>query len=579
MLTCRLVAFLAAGLSLCTCLCAFHIPTGRESRLPLFLSDYNEEHPSRKTKRIRPIRLSSIEDKVNIRRVEAEARREQALQDPTLLTSIRFSDRNEIHPATKRAIVEVLGLQEMTQIQAETFALAMQGVSVVGRARTGTGKTLAFLIPSLERLLLGDKELYIPGRTIGILVVAPTRELAQQIADQAALLLTYHSSDMTVACLYGGTKIQRDINLLSNQGRLPAVLVATPGRLLEHLSETKIQGRKFCDIVDATKIVVLDEMDCLLDMGFKNDVMKIMSHLPRKRQTLLFSATLPKSMRGVIDNLLGNNYEEINCVDEKDVASLTNARVEQSYVLLESMDDYVTSLVRIILHEIDRTKTYKIVIFLPTTKLVAFFADYLEFGLKMPGVARLHSRMSQSARQRTSQHFRSTPLPSILLTTDVSSRGVDYPDVSLVVQHGSPDNEDTYIHRLGRTGRAGKQGKGVQVVLPFEKKLIGKLSRRGMVENSELLRPPRDRQLMVGKPVQAIRSGDALLTPAAEGAYRSFLACYVERAPEFGVHVSEIVDAAVAFSRSVGLSREPGLDEKTAVRLGIEDLVTVVGKE
>jgi ATP-dependent RNA helicase MSS116 len=579
MATCRLVAFLAAGLSLCTCLCAFHMPAERESMRPLFLSDYNEKDTSRKSKRIRPIRLSSVDDKVNIRRMEAEGRREQALQDPTLLTSIRFSDRNEIHPATKRAILEVLGLHEMTQIQAETFAVAMQGVSVVGRARTGTGKTLAFLVPSLERLLLGDKELYIPGRMIGILVVAPTRELAQQIADQAALLLTYHSSDMTVACLYGGTKIQRDINLLSNQGRLPAILVATPGRLLEHLSETKIQGRKFCDILGATKIVVLDEMDCLLDMGFKNDVMKIMSHLPRKRQTLLFSATQPKSMRGVISNLLGKNYEEINCVNEKDVASLTNARVDQSYVILESMDDYVTSLLHIILHEIGRTKNYKIVIFLPTTKLVAFFADYMESGLGMSGIARLHSRMSHSSRKKTSHLFRSTPLPSILDTTDVSSRGVDYPDVSLVVQHGSPDSEDTYIHRLGRTGRAGKQGKGVQVVLPFEKKLIGKLRRRGMVETPELLQPPRDSQLMVGKPFLAIRSGDALLTPAAKGAYRSFLACYVERAPEFGIDVSEIVDAAGAFSRSVGLSREPGLDQKTAVRLGIEGLVTVVGKE
>ena len=546
---------------------------------PLFLSDYSEEDLSRKTKRIRPVRLSSINDKLDIRRVEAQARREQALQDPTLLTSIIFSDRNDIHPSTKRAILEVFGIHEMTQIQAETFSVAVQGVSVVGRARTGTGKTLAFLIPSLERLLQGDKDLYIPGRTIGILVVAPTRELAQQIADQAASLLTYHSSDMTVACIYGGTKIQRDINLLSNQSRLPAILVATPGRLLEHLSETKIQGRKFCDILGATKIAVLDEMDCLLDMGFKKDVMKIMSYLPRKRQTLLFSATLPKSMRGVIGDLLGKNYEEINCVNENDVASLTNARVEQSYVLLESMDDYVASLVRIIQHEIDRTKNYKIVVFLPTTKLVAFFTNYLESGLGMPGIACLHSRMSQSARQRISQHFRSTPLPSILVTTDVSSRGVDYPDVSLVIQHGSPDSEDTYIHRLGRTGRAGKQGRGVQVVLPFEHHLIANLKVRGMVENPDLMKLALDSKPKVDKTFRAIRSGDTLFTPSAKGAYRSFLACYVERASEFGVDVSAIVTAAGAFSRSIGLSRTPGLDEKIAVRLGIKDLVNIEGTE
>lgn len=547
-------------------------------RHPLFLSNYDEEDSSRSSKRIRPLRFSSLEDKVANRRIEAQERREQALLDPSLLTCVKFVDRNDMHPATKRAVLEVLQLQDMTQIQAETYSIALQGTSIIGRARTGTGKTLAYLLPSLERLLQGDKDVYIPGRTIGVLIVAPTRELAQQIADQACSLLTYHSTEMTVACLYGGTKIQRDINLLSNQNRLPTILVATPGRLLYHLSQTKIQGRKFSDILDATKIVVLDEMDCLLGTGFQKDVLKVLSYLSRRRQTLLFSATFPRSMRTLIDDVLGKDYEEINCVDERDSASLTNARVDQSYVLLESMEDYVWSMVEIIEQEAKRFKNFKIVIFLPTTKLVDFFVELLDSGLGLLGVSRLHSRMSQSARQRTSQNFRSTRLPCILVTTDVSSRGVDYPDVTLVVQYGSPSSEDTYIHRLGRTGRAGQVGRGLQVVLPFERSVISNLRRRGVVERPQIHQSTQGRKSLE-KVFSAIRSGDAMLTPAAQAAYRSFLAFYVERVLDLGLVPSDIVNAANAFSRAVGLRQPPGLAAKTAVRLGVENLVEVLTEE
>jgi ATP-dependent RNA helicase MSS116, mitochondrial len=570
----RCAVLFAAYLSFGSCLCSFHVPQNRITGNPLFLSSYNEEDSSRPSKRIRPLRFSSMEDKVANRRIEAQERREQALLDPSLLTCVKFVDREDMHPATKRAVLEVLQLQEMTQIQAETYSIALQGSNIIGRARTGTGKTLAYLLPSLERLLQGDRDVYIPGRTIGVLIVAPTRELAQQIADQACSLLTYHSSEMTVACLYGGTKMRRDINLLSNPSRLPTILVATPGRLLEHLLQTKIQGRKFSDILDATKIVVLDEMDCLLGIGFQKDVSKVLSYLSRRRQTLLFSATFPSSMRKLIDDVLGKDFKEINCVDERDATSLTNTRVDQSFVFLESMEDYVWSMVEIIEQEAKCIKNFKIVIFLPTTKLVDFFFELLDSGLGLLGVSRLHSRMSQSARQRTSQNFRSTLQPSILVTTDVSSRGVDYPDVTLVVQYGSPSSEDTYIHRLGRTGRAGRQGRGVQVVLPFERRVVSKLKGRGVVERPEMHQSTQGRTSLE-KVFRIIRSGDVSLTPAAQAAYRSFLAFYLERAIDLGLVPSDIVDSANTFSRAVGLRQPPGLAKKTAVRLGIENLVEV----
>jgi ATP-dependent RNA helicase MSS116 len=225
------------------------------------------------------------------------------------------------------------------------------------------------------------------------------------------------------------------------------------------------------------------------------------------------------------------------------------------------MEDYVWSMVEIIEQEAKCIKNFKIVIFLPTTKLVDFFFELLDSGLGLLGVSRLHSRMSQSARQRTSQNFRSTLQPSILVTTDVSSRGVDYPDVTLVVQYGSPSSEDTYIHRLGRTGRAGRQGRGVQVVLPFERRVVSKLKGRGVVERPEMHQSTQGRTSLE-KVFRIIRSGDVSLTPAAQAAYRSSLAFYLERAIDLGLVPSDIVDAANTFSRAVGLRQPPGLAKK-----------------
>jgi superfamily II DNA/RNA helicase len=210
----------------------------------------------------------------------------------TFASDVQFARRSDLHPLSKRAIIEVMGLTTMTEIQARTFEAASTGKDVLGRARTGTGKTLAFLLPAIERILQsGD---YQAGQNIGILIVSPTRELASQIADQAEKLLTFHP-DTKVQVMFGGTNMKTDINQLNR--KLPTVLVATPGRLLDHLeSTTMARGGKFGkDIMSKTPVVVLDETDRLLDMGFRKEITKILNFLPRgeKRQTLLFSATIP----------------------------------------------------------------------------------------------------------------------------------------------------------------------------------------------------------------------------------------------------------------------------------------------
>ena len=417
---------------------------------------------------------SAQNDSLQIQKEEVQNRHRQALKDPTLLSNQKFNDRTDISPNIKRAITEVMGLSQMTEIQSQTYRAVISGDCVLGRARTGTGKTLAFLLPTIERLLAAPLDLYIPGQSIGCIIVAPTRELAIQIADQAEQLLTYYS-EMNVACIYGGTKIQRDYRLLSggNTGRMPAILVATPGRLLEHLENNSriiqygsSRQTKFRDIIDKTQIVILDEADRLFE-GFYKDTTKILSFLPRsaKRQTLLFSATLPQRLKVFLRDTMKINFTNIDCVADKDndvgrasktgdtpkdrkdtsISSATansadkktgetNIRVDQTFWELESMDEYITALVSLIYDTIQTEENYKIIVFFPASKLVRFFSQFFNQGLGMTEVLEIHSRMSQSSRQKASSKFRASTSNSILFTSDVSQRGVDYPDVSHVIQ-------------------------------------------------------------------------------------------------------------------------------------------------
>ena len=374
----------------------------------------------RRPTRVRPVRPTAATQKMETRREEAKARHKEALQDPTLLTLEKFSDRRDIHPATKRAITEVLGLQAMTEIQAKTYAAVIAGQSVLGRARTGTGKTLAFLIPAVERLLEADLDLYKPGRTIGVIVIAPTRELAIQIAVQTDALLTFHH-DMDVACIYGGTKIQRDLRLLTGP-RMPSILVTTPGRLLEHLeNDTRLGRRSFCRVAEETRMIVLDEADRLLD-GFSKETMKILSFLPRveKRQNLLFSATISNKLRGFLKGSMKIDFTEVNCVDGSDIQSETNARVNQTYLMLDEISQYIQTLVSI-LTQVMKEDNYKVLVFFPASKVVRFLANFFNEGLGV-SVLEIHSRMSQSSRNRASNAFRSARR-GILFSSDVSARG------------------------------------------------------------------------------------------------------------------------------------------------------------
>jgi ATP-dependent RNA helicase MSS116 len=534
------------------------------------MSDYEYTDSSTPRKgRIRPRRPAITQKKkqeqLKQQQQQEETRRynqKAALDDPTLLVSTSFRDI-PLHSSMLQALTD-MGLDRLTDIQAQCWSPIVSGKSIIVRARTGTGKTLAYLLPSLQRLLEESKS----KAELQMLILAPTRELVLQIAQQAEQV-TRHTPELSVACIYGGTKKQRDYSLL--QPQLPTILVSTLGRLLDHMAQPKSPLRTG---FKSLQIMVLDEMDALL-LQRNSDMHTILQRLPRGRQSLLVSATsLPSTRKPLLDKVFrGSDYEEIKVgVRHDDETTLTNASVEQYYAELDDMHDYLRGLVSLV----SRRELQKVIIFLPTVRLVTFVVTYFESALGWKAIYKLHSQMSQSSRQRTREEFGNCQR-GVLVTTNVSSRGVDYNNVDLVIQYGMPDSDDIYLHRLGRTARAGKSGQGLQVSLPFERgdALTNLVQRRGLTKKNLDLSLDDTIMATIEKACQRVRSGDLVLTPAAQSAYRSFLAYYVAHIHDGGYSLSDVVDAANSFSASVGLIKPPELSSKTAKRLDIAHLLSL----
>lgn len=508
---------------------------------------------------------------------------ESTVFDPSLLSNVQFKDV-DMHANTKKALAEVLKLQSMTEVQSKAFGPAMAGTDILARARTGTGKTLAFLIPALERLLMNQD--YKPGKSVGVLVISPTRELASQIGDQAQKLITFHDG-FSCQVMYGGTKMGRDVTALNK--RLPSVLIATPGRLLDHMENTKLQnGKKFgYDVMRETKILVLDEADRLLDMGFRSEIKKILTFLPikDKRQTLLFSATVPKELKAIIAENMKTNFQEVDCIRNTDDSSNpenhTNILVKQTFAILPSLDKQVTAVVQLIQEEMKSDPKHKIVVFFPTARMVQYFAEFFNVGLGIE-VIELHSKKNQGYRNKASDKFRRAKT-GILFTSDVSARGVDYPDVTRVIQFGLPESREQYIHRLGRTGRAGKEGQGILVLAPFEEKFLHELRDIEITENEKVTKLISDDSTYdaklsesIVKVLSRIRSGDARLTLCAEQCYQSYIGYYNGHLKRTTLKSKQkLVETANAFAKTMGLKEQPGLTKKAVSKMGLRDVKNI----
>ena len=246
------------------------------------------------------------------------------------LSDLRYDDIPGLSAASKRAMSQVFGYEYATPVQAATIAPALAGRDILARARTGTGKTLGFVLPMLERITRGGAAARNDGSVCAV-IVSPTRELASQIAVEAEKVCQFHGANIGVQLIIGGRNRQTEANKLKNKGTSNAVLVCTPGRFHDHVQSTP----GFKGLLNSVSVAVLDECDRLLDMGFRDDIVKLLGYLPptEKRQTLLFSATLPTSLASVTNLALKKDHDYINCVGEDTGAETATNATQHSVVV------------------------------------------------------------------------------------------------------------------------------------------------------------------------------------------------------------------------------------------------------
>ena len=339
-------------------------------------------------------------------------------------------------------ILTKLGFTTPTNIQAQAIPIAMQGNDVIGIAQTGTGKTLAFSLPLIKRIAATNKK----G-----LIVLPTRELAMQVEDE--LKKIGNNIGLKTALLIGGSSEKRQIQQLSLR---PHIIIGTPGRMNDLLDQRKLN-------LSQVGALVLDEADRMLDMGFAPQIKRIIDRLPSQRQTMLFSATMPKEVMHLVNKYMTNpvrvEVETAGTVAKKVAQELFVVDKYQKNQLLNKLldDHYGTVLV------FSRTKY--------GAKRIC--RDINRMGHQ---AAEMHSNLSTGQRRRSLEGFK-TGKHRVLVATDIAARGIDVSGIELVINYDLPDNPDDYVHRVGRTGRAGQVGKAISFASADQRKEVDGIER------------------------------------------------------------------------------------------------------
>ena len=333
--------------------------------------------------------------------------------------------------------LEDMNFHEMTPVQEHTIPVILDGRDIIGCAQTGTGKTAAYTLPLLNKLLLEGN----PDNVVKSLIIVPTRELAQQI-NQQFQGFSYYAPISTTVVYGGGDGKGWDIQ---KKGMLSGsdVVIATPGRMIAHLQNSGVD-------LSHVEYLILDEADRMLDMGFSEDIMKIVSYMPRERQTIMFSATLPPKIRELAKTIL-RNPAEVNIAISK-----PNEAIDQSaYVCYENQK---LGIIRELFAEPTDSKT---IIFSSSKLKVKELAHTLK-RMKLD-VAAMHSDLEQAQREEVMLNFKNNKV-KILVATDIVARGIDIEDIGLVLNYDVPHDPEDYIHRIGRTARAAATGSAVTFV-------------------------------------------------------------------------------------------------------------------
>ncbi|MCM3612317.1 DEAD/DEAH box helicase [Planococcus sp. MERTA32b] len=407
---------------------------------------------------------------------------------------VKFSELN-ISETTLKS-VRRMGFEEATPIQEGTIRLGMEGKDIIGQAQTGTGKTTAFGIPLIEKIDTKD------GNVQG-LVIAPTRELAIQVSEE--LYRLGQDKNVRILSVYGGQEIGRQIRALKNR---PQIIVGTPGRLLDHINRRTLK-------LDNVNTLILDEADEMLNMGFIEDIQTIMSSVPETRQTLLFSATMPDAIRRIAEKFM--KTPEIVKIKSKE---MTVENIEQFFVKSVEREkfDVLSRLLNV--HQPELA-----IIFGRTKRRVDELAKALNIrGYVAEGI---HGDLSQAKRMSVLKQFKSNKI-DILVATDVAARGLDISGVSHVYNFDIPQDPESYVHRIGRTGRAGKKGVAVTFVTPRE---MGYLSivERTTKKKMEALVPPTADEAVLGQKRVAMEQLIEMTDKNNLGDYREFATQMLEK--------------------------------------------------
>ncbi|KAL3133940.1 hypothetical protein ABBQ32_008387 [Trebouxia sp. C0010 RCD-2024] len=425
------------------------------------------------------------------------------------------------------------GFTQLTAIQRAALPHALCGRDVLGAAKTGSGKTLAFLIPVLEKLY---RLKWGPLDGLGALIISPTRELAMQIFDELRKMGKKH--EFSAGLLIGGKKVKEE------QARVHGMnmLVCTPGRLLQHMDETP--GFDASQV----QVVVLDEADRILDMGFSATLNAILQNLPQERQTMLFSATQTKSVKDLAR--LSLKDPEFIAV-HAEAAMPTPVKLQQAYMVCELHEK-----VNVLWSFIKTHLRSKVIIFLSTCKQVKFM--YEAFKKLRPGVPlrSLHGKMKQFKRMAVFYDFCQAKTGSVLFATDIAARGLDFPTVDWVVQADCPEDVASYIHRVGRTARYVAEGRALLLLVPSEQEGMLKALAAAKVPVKAIKMNPSKQQAITGA-LQALLSKDSALKELGQRSLVAYLRS-VFLQPNHDVFDVQKLPAA-EYALSIGLPTAPKL--------------------
>jgi len=367
----------------------------------------------------------------------------------------KFQDLG-ISSATMKSLKR-MGFEEATPIQTQTIPLSLENKDLIGQAQTGTGKTAAFGIPMIDKIDL-DKDV-IQG-----IVIAPTRELAIQVSEE--LYKIGYGKRIRVLAIYGGQDINRQIRALKNK---PHIIVGTPGRLLDHINRRTLK-------LENVQTAILDEADEMLNMGFIEDIEAILSKIPEERQTLLFSATMPAPIQRMAERFMKD--PQVVRVKTKE---MTVPQIEQYYIEVQERSKF-----DILSRLLDIQSPELAIVFGRTKRRVDELSEALNLrGYNAEGI---HGDLSQAKRMSVLRKFKEGSI-DVLVATDVAARGLDISGVTHVYNFDIPQDPESYVHRIGRTGRAGKTGVAMTLITPREKsylQVVEKTTKRKM----DKMKPP-----------------------------------------------------------------------------------------